>query len=43
LILKSFTDETVGGVEGLANRLKPLDVVKVLMGINSDRINVKRF
>ncbi len=25
------------------DRIKPLDVVKILMGIYSDRVNVKRF
>lgn len=43
-VLKEFHDQSGGGIISDANeRLKALDVVKILMGIYSDRSNVKRF
>jgi len=40
LVLKEFHEGSEGGVD---ERLKALDIVKILIGIYSDRTNVKRF
>lgn len=43
-VLKEFHDQSSNGVSTDAHdRLKALDLVKILMGIYSDRSNVKRF
>lgn len=45
-LLKEFHDQT-GGMRGAGldptDRMKPLDVVKVMMGVYSERATVKRF
>jgi hypothetical protein len=40
-LLREYSDD--GNTSEAQDRMKPLDVVKVLMGIYSDRANVKRF
>ena len=43
-VLESFhNSEKQQKILNPANRMKPLDVVKVLMGIHSNRESVKRF
>jgi hypothetical protein len=41
-VLESAHDD-IDAIKDVSNRMKPLDVVKVLMGIHSNRECVKRF
>lgn len=45
--MKTFHEGLGGDANGAAldptERMKPLDIVKVLMGVYSDRVNVKKF
>ena len=47
MILREFHEGGNGGLKGKdydpTERMKPLDVVKVMMGVYSDRANIKRF
>lgn len=43
ILLKSFHEDTKTSSCEASDRMKPLDVVKIMMGVYSERANVKRY
>ncbi len=43
ILLKSFHEDTKTSAHEACERMKPLDVVKIMMGVYSERANVKRY
>ncbi len=43
VILKEYHEGQKGDVIEANERMKPLDIVKIMMGIYSERVNIKRF